>query len=228
MSIIKANTITDKAGTGSPEFPNGMKGLLYAPDGSVANPGNSFDTERTSGIYKIATNRFGQSIGGVKVGEWNSNGLQFLDNVLIFVDEKAVNVAGGDFNSGDWRKRDIAESVNRILGASIVSSQITNLPAGRYRISVSCPAYDVRSHQCRVRNITGGTTLLVGSSEFASDASDVANSSVILNREFVLLATSTIEIQHRCEQTKTINGFGFASNFGETTIYTQGMLQRLS
>lgn len=197
-------------------------------DGTDANPGYAFKDEHSSGFWRIAAGRIGKAILGVKVGEFNSNGWQGLDNVLTFKDSKAANTGGGTFTAGDWRTRTISAVTNRISGSAVSSNQITGLPAGTYRISVSCPAYDVRSHQMRVRDITGNVTLLTGSSEFASDASDVANDSKIIEQEFTLSVTSTIEIQHRCENTKADNGFGFACNFGENVVYTQGILRRLA
>jgi hypothetical protein len=53
----------------------------------------------------------------------------------------------------------------------------------------------------------------------------VTNSTV--NTIFTLSVTSTIELQHRCETTRTVNGLGTLCNFGDNEVYAQIQITRI-
>jgi hypothetical protein len=97
-------------------------------------------------------------------------------------DEKATNTQGGTFTSGAWRTRTLNTIDTDETGQVSVSSSQFTLPAGTYRTLARAPGYRCGSHATRLRNITDGTTTLIGSSEHSAiapsfgEATDVTTS----------------------------------------------------
>jgi hypothetical protein len=136
-------------------------------------------------------------------------------------DVKANNTAGGAFNNGAWRTRDInTEDADTGGHCAIAANQIT-LQAGTYVCRICAPAFFVEEHKLRLRNITAGATTIMGTSE-ANDNSTpgwAQTRSFIIGR-FTIGSATVFEIQHQCATTRAGNGFGVPSNFGVDEIYT--------
>lgn len=142
----------------------------------------------------------------------------YADSYIKLVDSKATTVNGGDFTSGAWIKRVVAEESD--IGSHVaVSSSVIVLDAGTYQVYISCPAYKVNQHQARLRNTTAGSTILVGSSEITAPADGVGVRSVIAGI-FTIAGSQNLEIQHRALTARSTNGFGASNGFGEVEIYT--------
>jgi hypothetical protein len=199
----------------------------YYPNGSPSQPSLAPESNENTGIYFPGANILGVAVGGVKVGEFNSNGYQGLDNIMIVIDQKAAGTNGGTFTSGARRTRDLnTVRVNRITGASLSSNQIT-LPAGTYRIEAYAPAYAAGRHQAYLRDITGSADLVIGHSAY-SDSSAIAVTESRVADEFTIGVTSVIELQHQCSVTKSTDGFGLAANFGAVEKYTYVFIRRIA
>lgn len=174
-------------------------------------------------LTRDGTNNVRKGVGTdnfvVKADSSQSDGLRWghaYDYILVR-DEKAANTAGGGFTAGAWRTRDLNTEVEDTGNyASIASNQIT-LEAGTYRCRISAPARLVDRHKARLQNITDGTTILLGTSEFSNG--DATTQSVIQGR-FTLSEQKVLEVQHQCQTTVATNGFGVESNFGVTEVYT--------
>ncbi len=139
-----------------------------------------------------------------------------LAQVLIVADEKANGTDGGTFTTGDWRTRDLnTVRTNNIAGASIASNQII-LPAGTYMVDAAAPGFAIDRNVARLRNVSDSLDVLIGTSTYQGD--DTSWSEII--GEFTLAATKTLEIQSRCSQTITGEGFGRAAGFGVAEVYT--------
>lgn len=143
---------------------------------------------------------------------------KYVDSYIKLVDSKATTTDGGTFTTGDWRKRTVAEESD-IGGHVAVSSSVIVLDAGTYQVSISCPAYKVGLNQARLRNTTGGTTLLVGTAENSTTIDNISTRSVIVGT-ITVAASQNLEIQHKCSATHSNSGFGLASDQGEAEIYT--------
>lgn len=150
------------------------------------------------------------------------------DNYILIREEQAAGVAGGTFTSGAWQTRILnTEVFDNGNYASLASNQIT-LIAGTYRIYASAPAGAVRGHKARLRNITLGATLLVGTSEYTDETGGHWTRSHIAG-EFTLSTDTVIEIQHQCTLTKATNGFGGTDGgFSVIEVYTMVELWKLS
>jgi len=143
---------------------------------------------------------------------------QMYDAYVCLRDLKPQNTPGGDFVQDAWQTRDLNdEQADTADICTLAANQIT-LPAGSYRCAISCPALRVWVHQTRLYNVTGAAVLLLGTSEYAHDGEYQTNHSH-LNGRFTLAAETVLQIQHRCFQTKTVDGFGRNANFADE-IYT--------
>ena len=142
-----------------------------------------------------------------------------LMTYAIICDQKAAATAGGTFTSGAWQTRELNTTIadpDSIV--SIANDQFT-LQAGSYFIESSAPAYHCDRHQTRLYNATASSVVQAGQPMYCSDADNVNNFSNIFSR-VTLTSSTAFEIQHRCEQSHTGNGFGVEGNFGESSIYT--------
>lgn len=133
-------------------------------------------------------------------------------------DEKSVGTDGGTFTLGAMRTRTLnTEHADADGIGTLAANQIT-LSAGTYLCDITCPAFEVSNHQARLRNITAGTTLVTGTSEYGDTSGDGIHSSLIIGR-FTVAAAQVLEVQHQCLVTKATVGFGAAAGLG-TEIYT--------
>lgn len=145
-----------------------------------------------------------------------------VDYILIR-EEQTSGTNGGTFTNGAWQTRVLnTEVVDTGSYSSIAGNQIT-LAAGTYRIRASAPASEVDQHQMRLQNITDATTVAYGSTE---DAPAGSASRSFLQYRFTIATAKVFEIQHRCTTTVATTGFGTASGFGNTEVYTVVELER--
>ena len=103
---------------------------------------------------------------------------------------------------------------------------------GNYHIYASAPAYRVDVHKTRLRQLTPvAVTIVVGSSEYSTDASSVPDHSAqtrsFIDHLFTVAATATMRIEHQCSDSQLTNGFGRAAGFGEVEVYTEVWIIRL-
>ena len=151
-----------------------------------------------------------------------------FESALFHVrDEKASGTAGGTFSAGSFQTRDLnTVMTNEISGASLSSNQII-LPSGTYYINAIAQVYSVENHKVKLRNITDSSDVLIGSSEYAIDGYNVSNSSRLTGR-FTIAAQKTFEIQHRCADTTTTNGFGVSSGFSVVEVYADVQIWKVA
>lgn len=143
---------------------------------------------------------------------------QMYDAYLCLRDLKAQNTPGGAFNAGAWRTRDLTEEqADPSNICTLVANQFVLAP-GNYRAIISCPGYQCEKHQARLYNVTGAAILLLGTSLYTWDTGSQCLTSIIQGR-FTVTAAQTLEVQHQCSQTKAVDGFGRAANFGQE-VYT--------
>jgi len=154
--------------------------------------------------------------------------------VAVLWDQKAQNVDGGTFNSGDWKSRLLNQKNDPQSFVTLDSSNGDwSLAAGNYKIRWSAPAHGVERHQTRLlyanNSSFNSSSNVLGSSQQAWDGLVLTQSGedqeiVEDNRSFgeaVVTVTETtyFKIQHQCSGTRTTTGFGFAANFGNE-VYT--------
>lgn len=140
---------------------------------------------------------------------------------VCITDQKSAGTNGGTFTSGAWRTRDLNVELADIGNiASLSSNQIT-LQAGRYYCQVKAPAAYVNRHKTRLYNVTDAVTQLVGTTEYTSAAdTQITTTSSVIVGEFTITVPTVFEVQHRCETTRSTDGFGEISNYGEVEVFT--------
>lgn len=143
-------------------------------------------------------------------------------------DVKTAGTAGGGFTSGSWQTRALNTLSNYFFigGSPSLSANRLTLPAGSYRCLISAPAYIVVRHKIRLRNVTDGTTVLVGTSEVSNSSALVTRS--LIQGNFTVAASKELEVQHRCQTTRATDGFGLECNFDEEEVYTVAEFWRLA
>ena len=143
-----------------------------------------------------------------------------LKTYAIICDQKGYDTDGGTFTSGAWRTRDLNTEIADPDGiVSIASNQFT-LGAGSYLIEASAPTYRTDRHVTRLQNITAGTTVQLGSSEFSYSGDNVQTRSVLVAR-VIITGSTTFEIQHRSQTSSATFGFGVDTGMtGVESIYT--------
>lgn len=203
------------------QIATGAKNLLIVGFvSSTGGGGGSFNLTLEDVGASVSISNVGKIVVGAGLLQDNGGGeAQILSSAYILLqDQKTQNTDGGTFTSGAWQKRDINTEVSDDGGfCSIASSQIT-LQAGTYTFRISCPAGAVLGHQAKLRNVTDATDVAFGSTMYSASTVYVTNRSEILGR-MTIAASKTFEVQHKCAQTKTTNGFGEKANLG-TEIYT--------
>lgn len=148
------------------------------------------------------------------------------NQMVVVVDEKTANTAGGTFTQDVWQTRELNTlRVNDDSIGSLASNQIT-LPAGTYECWISAPAFNVNRHMIRLQDITDVSTIIPGTSELATDAVDITPRSFI-HHKFTLSVSSALEVQHRCQLTQAANGFGVESNVGVVETYTVAVFRKV-
>ena len=150
------------------------------------------------------------------------------DSQIIHVrDEKSSGVSGGSFVSGGWYVRALnLVLTNRIAGASLASDTIT-LPAGRYFIDATAPAYKINGHQAVLYSVDQSATRIKGTSGFTNDDYGPNNNSVIKGEFTVTAETEEFTIKHKCQNTQSVTGYGFASLSGLSEVYTDVIIRRV-
>jgi hypothetical protein len=161
-----------------------------------------------------------QKIG---VNQLDGAGKAFQGQLLHVRDEKSSGVDGGTFTSGAWRTRTLnTTKTNEITGASLTSNQIT-LPAGTYWIEASAPGQGVDFHQAKLRNVTDGSDVIIGTTEntVIAGAQGANGSRSIVQGRFTIAAEKVFELQHRCSDSTSSVGFGAGSGFGVVEVYAE-------
>jgi hypothetical protein len=187
----------------------------------------TLDTDGTlaaNSDVKLATQKAVKTYVDAEVGGISA----VVPDYLKYTDTKAAGTDGGTFTSGAWRTRTINTEDNDAGGhGSLAANQIT-LAAGTYEIRAQAPGYAVNTHKGRWRNVTDGTTTLVGSACRSATGGPDASTTVIVG-QFTIAGSKTFEFQHRCETTAATSGFGLGSSFAdEVEIYTIVELWKLA
>lgn len=150
-------------------------------------------------------------------------------STAVICDLKATTVDGGTFTSGAWRTRDLNTTIFDADGIVTLSSNEFTLGVGSYVIEFSAPAFGVSTHQARLFDVTAGATVAsntgiagngISQAMISNTTSPTTNCAVGTARVTISSGTNTYRLQHKCNSTRTTQGFGRASDMGEDEIYT--------
>ena len=144
-----------------------------------------------------------------------------FESALFHVqDRKEYGVQGGDFVAGLPRTRDLNTVVtNEIAGASLNNNQIT-LPAGKYYIEASAPAFMVDGHKAALFDPINLVYRVEGTSECSCYQGTYAQTRSFVSGRFELIATGVLELVHQGQQTEMADGFGVPASVFGNEVYT--------
>lgn len=155
--------------------------------------------------------------------------------VAWFRQEQASGVGptADSIANGTWGQRSLnTTKANGIPGASLSGGQIAGVPAGTYRVQASAAfasAASVRQGGAvRIRNVTDGTTLVVGTLTSVGDAAAAGPSwgRAEVTGEFTLTATKTLAVQmYRDGASSSFNGAD--TSMGEVNVYVDCYLEKV-
>ena len=147
--------------------------------------------------------------------------------IAVFNETQASGTQGGAATAGSYIKRTLNTTVvNTITGCTLTTSVIS-LPAGTYEVMARAPARIVNRHKIRLQNTSDATTIAIGASVMADNV-DFSITDSILQTVFTLAATKNVELQHRVQTTKALDGFGTPSSFGDDEIYASIQIVKIA
>lgn len=149
--------------------------------------------------------------------------LAFLPPYCKVVDQKAEGVNGGSFTNNAWRTRDLNTEEYDPAGLATISANQITLIAGTYRCDIWVPAYNVNRHRARLRNVTDGANVLMGSSGMNAGPSGFTSNYARISGVFTIAASKALEIQHICQTTSNTYGFGVSLGDGGGSLAGQGV-----
>ncbi len=151
-----------------------------------------------------------------------------LADLLHVREQQSANTSAGTFTSGAWQTRLLnTVTTNEISGASLSSNQIT-LPSGTYQIVGHAIGYRCDRHKIKLRDTTNTIDLIIGTSEFNDSVAGESSTTSFIEGRFTLSAETVLELQHQCQTTKTVNGFGIASNFSVIEVFSEVLIKKIS
>lgn len=134
----------------------------------------------------------------------------------ILKEEQPSGTEGGTFTSGAWQTRVLNTVAGDTSFVSLSSNQFT-LPKGKYRITGSAPAYQVNRHRTALYDVTNSSYVEYGENEL-SWASGVVVTRSRVTAVISINSSTTYELRHRCQTTKTNDGLGKNSSFGVNEV----------
>lgn len=148
--------------------------------------------------------------------------------IATIKDVKASGTGGPTTTLGIYQTRQLntLEDTTGIV-TSLASNQFV-LSAGQYYIEAICPSFYIGTHKSKLRNITDGVDVILGSSERTenSTAGGTQTSSFVLGM-ITISSTKTFEIQTRVQTTYAGPGFGISAGYGDNETYTQVKITRV-
>lgn len=163
----------------------------------------------------------------------------FQAQLFHLQDKQNSGTDGATLTASTWNTRVINTSVtNEISSASLASNQIT-LPAGTYWIDAIASHYEVNSvgaitvqSHIRLRNVTAGTTTLVGipgGAGFGSTVVDLGDAqwTMILRGRFTIGGATVFEIQDYPIGSAT-HLAGNSSTTGEQEVYLDACIWKIA
>lgn len=161
-----------------------------------------------------------------------STGSQVLDNVagnlswqprvkyVILRDEKTAGTNGGSSVANTWVTRVLNVLDTNIPAVTLITNQLS-LPAGKYKIYITCPARNTNAHQCRLYNVSDQSIALYGTVSIGQAfSSNIVTYSTIIGT-IQISSSKLFSIQHITETSVTSSGLGIAGGFG-IEVYTMG------
>jgi hypothetical protein len=148
-----------------------------------------------SGLQRLGAGTSGQALITQGTGAnpiWGSADGKF-ESQLLHVTSAPQNTT----TTGNWSLLGLTTvRTNEITGASLSNNQIT-LPAGTYFTMSTVQFYRVNNYNAKLRNVSDGVDLIIGSGGHTwADPDDATSPATHLNGRFILSAQKNVELQY--------------------------------
>ena len=144
-------------------------------------------------------------------------------SICTISDIKSPGTNGGTFIKDIWTTRDL-NNIDLSVAFISIGSNIITIEPGTYIINIKTPSCNVQSSQLRLRNITNNTFTL-GTNSYSTNG--IITLCTLIS-QFEFNVQTQLDIQHICEKTINNIGFGRASGYGTSEIYTTVFIQKIS
>lgn len=159
---------------------------------------------------------------------------QLQPRIAYLSDVKASGTGGGSTVATTFNVRNlntlvdptgIVSNSSSFTGVGGTNTDFT-LPAGTYSIEASGQSLATNSNRIRLRNITDGTTSILGSTEY-SDPTYLVCSNSRLSGEVVITSSKTFQLQHYTTAARATDGFGAPLASGENNVFAQVKITKI-
>lgn len=148
------------------------------------------------------------------------SGISYVAPRVAFLsDVKASGTQGGSAVLASWSTRTLNTEDDQSDFLTLSGSQFT-LQSGEYIVEGCAPFLATTNVKTRIRNITDSSTVIGGSSEYASTANQHSVKSCVSGR-FTISAQKVFELQYYASTAAATNGLGNAVSSGESEVYSQ-------
>lgn len=168
------------------------------------------------------------STGLISQSQIDASFANALTTQIVYIkDVKPSGTQGGTFTQGSYLQRvlNTLENPSGYTWVSLSSNQFT-LQAGTYDFLINAPCESVGAAKARLQNISDASTAILGAST-QSGSGTSNNPYCIVEGRVTIASAKTFEVQHRCSQTSTGDGFGDACAFGDDEVYTMVRIQKV-
>lgn len=187
------------------------------------------------GIDAAAANRVYVS-DGVGSGSWSqvpaaaivSSANSFEGQLLHLQHLESSGTNGGTLTASTWNKRTLNNELTNEIASASVASSVISLPAGVYYLEAEATVYAVTGARLRLRNTTDGTTLITGNSVRTSGQTPFTANTQTIKGRFTLAGTKNLELQNWTESTRNDTGMGIALTTGESEVYANLAIWKIS
>lgn len=156
------------------------------------------------------------------------NNLQPTLGIVVLEHQATSGTNAGTFTSGSWQTRPVTTEVSDAAGLCTLSTNQITLQAGTYVYEIAAPAFFVDNHQAKLYNVTDTADVDLGTISKSSTANSGGVTSIsYVNGRFTIASSKTFEIRHRCQTTRSSDGFGQAASWG-TEVYLKAKFTKVA
>ena len=152
--------------------------------------------------------------------DWVAQPSSLFDAYAVVIDRKAGDVDGGTFTQDAWQTRVLNHELIDPSGIVSLSSNQFTLAAGTYLVKWRAPFFRCNNNTTILYNVTDTAETAQGFGANGNTA-DGDHTYAFGVARFTISGSKAFEIRHKCQSTKTDNGFGLSSySFTTYSYYT--------
>ncbi|HNR32401.1 MAG TPA: hypothetical protein PKI11_16035 [Candidatus Hydrogenedentes bacterium] len=157
---------------------------------------------------------------------WDGGDWRAIGGYAIIREVKPAGTPAGNSSAG-WNHRDLNHLNTNIAGASLSNKDFT-LPAGRYKVTASAPAFMMYGHKVALYNVTSSSYAIIGTVEWSNPGVDQTQTRSFLEGRLNLSAPATFRILHYIQGAYGTYGLGVSttSAWGVEEVYTMVVIDK--